>query len=615
MARNSESKQDQYRRVGAATFRALAGIGDQVEVSYSSVASAVVQDNRVRLPAPENLMAKRGVAVARGESDMLALRLRHHNAKTHSKNAPVATDPLAGLLFDSLEDARLEALGTQDRAGMAVNIQESLEESYAKKNYGMITDKNEMTLPDVVRLMAREVLTGQPPPQSARKAYNAWVGDLRPQIESVLQRLSDSVQDQNAFAKMSLNVIRNMHVVFDEAAYKGDGDESYSENDDGDEKINRDQTDDVGHDDAPVEDDDQDAEGGSSGSEEGEEDSPEEGAEMTMEEGGEDEGAGPRDHTHQDLSNTPKKPFYTPYTREFDQVVDALDLSDSQELKRLRGMLDQQMAHIQNAVSRLANRFQRRLLAQQIRGWEFDLEEGILDSARLAGIITSPTNSLSFKMEKDTPFKDTVVTLLIDNSGSMRGRPIGIASVSADILTRTLERCGVRVEVLGFTTKNWKGGDSRDKWVDAGRPANPGRLNDLRHIIYKSADAPYRRTKDNLGLMLREGLLKENIDGEALLWAHDRLIQRHEDRRILMVISDGAPVDDATLSANETNYLERHLRDVIDYIETQSPIELLAIGIGHDVTRYYKKAVTIFDVEQLGGTMMDTLADLFSEKT
>mgnify|MGYP000344890487 CR=1 FL=1 len=302
---------------------------------------------------------------------------------------------------------------------------------------------------------------------------------------------------------------------------------------------------------------------------------------------------------------------YKAYSTAHDEVVDAEALCEVDELERLRHQLDQQLAHLQGVVSRLANRLQRRLMAQQNRGWDFDLEEGILDAAKLARIVSTPSTSLSFKQEQDTDFRDTVVTLLIDNSGSMRGRPITIAALSADILARTLERCGVKVEILGFTTRQWKGGQSRERWVDSGKPPKPGRLNDLRHIIYKSADAPWRRARRNLGLMMREGLLKENIDGEALMWAHDRLLRRPEDRRILMVISDGAPVDDSTLSVNQAGYLEGHLRKVIDWIEKQSPVQLAAIGIGHDVTRYYKRSVTIMDVEQLGGTIIEQLADLF----
>ncbi len=306
-------------------------------------------------------------------------------------------------------------------------------------------------------------------------------------------------------------------------------------------------------------------------------------------------------------------PDYKAFTTKYDEVVDAAELCEPEELQRLRDYLDKQLQNLSSVVARLANRLQRRLMAQQSRSWEFDLEEGVLDTARLPRIIIDPQQPLSFKHEKDMEFRDTVVTLLIDNSGSMRGRPITVAATCADILARTLERCGVKVEILGFTTRAWKGGQSREAWLQAGKPPNPGRLNDLRHLIYKSADAPWRRARKNLGLMMREGLLKENIDGEALDWAHQRLLGRPEQRKILMMISDGAPVDDSTLSVNSGNYLERHLRYVIEEIETRSPVELIAIGIGHDVTRYYRRAVTIVDAEELGGAMTEKLAELFEE--
>ena len=311
--------------------------------------------------------------------------------------------------------------------------------------------------------------------------------------------------------------------------------------------------------------------------------------------------------------NEPRGPDYRPFTARFDETVGAEELCEPEELDRLRGYLDKQLSHLQGVVARLANRLQRLLLAQQNRAWEFDLEEGLLDPARLSRVIVDPLHPLSFKREKDTDFRDTVVTLLLDNSGSMRGRPITVAATCADILARTLERCGVKVEILGFTTRAWKGGQSREAWLAAGKPPNPGRLNDLRHIVYKAADAPWRRARKNLGLMMREGLLKENIDGEALDWAHKRLLARSETRKILMMISDGAPVDDSTLSVNPGNYLERHLRWVIEDIETRSPVELIAIGIGHDVTRYYRRAVTIVDAEELGGVMTEKLAELFEE--
>ena len=316
---------------------------------------------------------------------------------------------------------------------------------------------------------------------------------------------------------------------------------------------------------------------------------------------------------NQSVLENPEAFGYKVFTRAYDEIVGAEELCDADELERLRAFLDKQLQALHGAVARLANRLQRRLLAQQNRGWDFDLDEGMIDAARLARVIVDPMHPLTFKQERETEFRDTVVTLLLDNSGSMRGRPIMVAACSADILARTLERCGVKVEILGFTTRAWKGGHAREQWLNAGKPAFPGRLNDLRHIVYKSADAPWRRSRRNLGLMMREGLLKENIDGEALAWAHNRLLARPEQRRILMMISDGAPVDDSTLSVNSGSYLERHLRQVIEEIETRSPVELVAIGIGHDVTRYYRRAVTVTDAEELAGVMTDKLAELFDE--
>jgi cobaltochelatase CobT len=335
-------------------------------------------------------------------------------------------------------------------------------------------------------------------------------------------------------------------------------------------------------------------------------------SDMDMEAGEEQPGRPSKRH-EPDFNRGRNEPAYRAFTTQFDEVIDAAELCDADELTRLRHMLDQQLSHLQAVVAKLANRLQRRLLAKQNRSWNFNLEEGLLDAARLPRVIVNPELPLSYKQESDTEFRDTVVSLLIDNSGSMRGRPITVAAMTGDILARTLERCGVKVEILGFTTRMWKGGQSREHWIAGGKPSNPGRLNDLRHIVYKSADAPWRRARKNLGLMLREGILKENIDGEALLWAHNRLIGRPEQRKIMMVISDGAPVDDSTLSVNPGNYLEHHLRQVIDWIELRSPVELIAIGIGHDVTRYYRRAVTLVDVEQLGGTVLEQLAALFEE--
>jgi cobaltochelatase CobT len=461
---------------------------------------------------------------------------------------------------------------------------------------------------DILALIARERLTGDPPPPAAKALVDAF----RPAIEAKagpdLDRLTGSVEDQKAFARIARAIVRDMELG-DDLSDAPDQDAQDEESQDGE------------------------AEASNDGEGEGEDQSPQsatlddsekshresETAESTLTETDEDENAEPSDDeletgdgdrpARPDLKDSGKaEPAYKVYTTAHDEVVIAEELCDAEELTRLRAYLDQQLAHLSNVVARLANRLQRRLLAQQNRTWSFDLEEGLLDVARLTRVIVDPTAPLSFKQEEDTEFRDTVVSLL------MRGRPIMVAAVCADILARTLERCGVKVEILGFTTRAWKGGASRDDWLKDGKPPSPGRLNDLRHIIYKSADAPWRRARKNLGLMMREGLLKENIDGEALMWAHQRLIGRSEQRRILMVISDGAPVDDSTLSVNSGHYLERHLRRVIGEIEGKSPVELIAIGIGHDVTRYYRRAVTIVDVEQLGGAMTEQLASLFEEE-
>jgi cobaltochelatase CobT len=459
--------------------------------------------------------------------------------------------------------------------------------------------------------MAREALGGKAPPEAARRMVDLWRPWVEARAGKDLRALDKLIGDQEAFADAMRQLIRDLDLG-EEDATATDSEANEAE----------------GEQDQQGEQDGEGEEGADSSAEamaggDTRETAATEGQDGDSEEAdgeqavgmGEDgpERPGRRHRPHGPFTNEPNEPSYKAFTTAFDEIVEADQLCDPDELARLRLHLDQQLGHLQGVIGRLANRLQRRLLARQNRAWEFDLEEGMLDAARLARVVVNPAFPLSYKREKDMQFRDTVVTLLIDNSGSMRGRPITVAAMSADILARTLERCSVKVEILGFTTRAWKGGQSREKWLGAGKPPGPGRLNDLRHIVYKSADAPWRRARKSLGLMLREGLLKENIDGEALLWAHNRLVGRPEQRKILMVISDGAPVDDSTLSVNPGNYLERHLREVIEYIETRSPVELLAIGIGHDVTRYYRRAVTIVDAEQLGGTMTEKLAELFDE--
>ena len=498
-------------------------------------------------------------------------------------------------------------------AGVAANLSAALDERYRRQGFDRITDREQAPLAEVMRLLARESLTGEPPPACARQAVELWRPWVEEKIGHEIDRLARLTGDQDAYAREVRRLLTEMDL--DVGTDEEPEPEEQEQEDEGDQEESEPQ--------------DQQRQGEQVSADSDAADSePQEGAESEADMAGEETEGDMSEESGADDSETPGQPWrpdfdgmndpdhvaYKAFTTEFDEVVDAADLCDPDELARLRLMLDQQLQHLQGVIARLANRLQRRLMAKQTRAWEFDLEEGILDAGRLARVVVNPLTPLSFKQESDTEFRDTVVSLLIDNSGSMRGRPIGIAAISADILARTLERCGVKVEILGFTTRAWKGGQAREKWIQAGKPERPGRLNDLRHIVYKGADAPWRRARRNLGLMLREGILKENIDGEALLWAHNRLLGRPEQRRILMVISDGAPVDDSTLSVNAGNYLEVHLKRVIEWIERASPVELLAIGIGHDVTRYYRRAVTIVDAEQLGGTMIDKLAELFDEQ-
>ncbi len=601
---------ESFKRAVAACFRAMSD-RDEMEVTFSAEPPGV-SGERARLPFPSRELPSEEVAQVRGEADAMALKLRHHDAKLHSQRMP--SGDVAPVLFEMLEQARVEALGTSRMSGASENIAAALEDKFRREGLHRVNDRTEATMPEVVRLMARQAFTGETPPPAAQRVCELWEPVLKEKIGQDLELLRKCLEDQAEYSSTVRKLITDLDI---EIGAEHDSEDNESSGDEADEDSMQSESEDEGGESA----DSAGESGGEATETEGGDDDlgdmmPDEAdGEMMPSEGSEEPGdPGKRWRPEHDLSNVPKEAFYAAYTNAFDEVVAAETLCDPEELSRLRQLLDQQLAQLQGLIGRLANRLQRRLLAKQTRSWDFNLEEGLLDTARLDRVVTSPLHPLSFKQEKETEFRDTVVTLLIDNSGSMRGRPITIAAMSADILARTLERCAVKVEVLGFTTRAWKGGQSREKWISEGKIANPGRLNDLRHIVYKSADAPWRRARKNLGLMLREGLLKENIDGEALMWAHDRLLGRPEQRRILMVISDGAPVDDSTLSVNPGNYLERHLRDVIDYIETRSPVELLAIGIGHDVTRYYRRAVTIVDVEQLGGTMMENLAELFDEE-
>jgi cobaltochelatase CobT len=594
-----------FKRATASTLRAIAE-RDDVTVGFGPEPAGVA-GTRVKLPNPARDLPADEAAQLRGAADSLALRLRYHDDAVHSKRVP--GNALARAVFEGLEQARVEALGSRRMVGVAANLSAMLDEQYRRQGFERITERTEGTMAEAVRLLTREALTREPPPPSARRVVDLWRPWLEGKIGKDIAELERAVSDQDSYARATRRLIQDLDLELGELDdsssddNQGEGEESESEN----------QSD--------------SGESASAGAQPSMDGSPADSADADAEEDGEAEADGEMmPGASDDDPGRPGRPgtqprgrpdenaVYRAFSVAADEVIDADKLCDSDELGRLRHLLDQQLSHLQSVIARLANRLQRRLLAKQTRAWEFDQEEGILDAARLARVVANPVLPLAYKRERETEFRDTVVSLLIDNSGSMRGRPITVAAMSADILARTLERCGVKVEILGFTTRAWKGGQARERWIAAGKPPNPGRLNDLRHIVYKPADAPWRRARRNLGLMLREGILKENIDGEALAWAHNRLLGRPEERRILMVISDGAPVDDSTLSVNPGNYLEKHLREVIREIERQSVVELTAIGIGHDVTRYYRRAVTIVDAEQLGGVMLERLAELFEEE-
>jgi cobaltochelatase CobT len=595
---------DLFRRALAGAARAIAR-DPEVEVIFASE-TAPASGKTARVPSPGASLQPRLVAEARGAADSLALRLRHHDDRVHASSAPL--DPEARAVFDALETARFEALGSRVMAGVRDNLAELTEARVRGDAILRARSADEVPLSTAVGLIARQRLTGDAPPESARSGLELVAPWIEEKAGAELDALALTIDDQAAFAKLSRRLLEDLDLSAapeetDEDVEAGGDDEQGEDGGTDDSDEEGDATPSAGEAEMRAEQVEEEGEGDTTPQElELDRDDLADG-----EEASEDSASTPA-RRNWDLS---PETDYKAYTYRFDEMVGAKELCDEEELGRLRAYLDQQMAGLHNVVTRLANRLQRRLMAQQARSWDFDQEEGLLDAARLARVIVNPMHSLSYKVERETEFRDTVVGLLIDNSGSMRGRPIAIAAICADILARTLERVGVASEVLGFTTRAWKGGQSREQWLADGRPSNPGRLNDLRHIVYKSADEPYRHARKHLGLMMREGLLKENIDGEALLWAHNRLIARSEERRILMVISDGAPVDDSTASANGGAYLERHLRQVIEWIERRSTVELVAIGIGHDVTRYYNRAVTIMDAEQLGGVMIEQLARLF----
>jgi len=605
---SKESPTEPFKRAVTGCLRALARKPD-LEVSFAAERPGLM-GGKVRLPEPPRKLTKAEAAIVRGNADSLALRIACHDPAMHRRLQPAGQQARA--VFEAVEQARVEAIGARRMDGVAMNLTAMLDERFHKAKFDDITDRADAPIEDALALMVRERLTGLAPPKAAKKLVDLWRPLIEDRAGKNLDALETLVEDQRHLG----DAVHDLLDALDRGADRSH--DSEDEDEEGEEDRRKKESGEDG--DAADSDDMQRS--SMEDTQVSAEDMPDAAAEAVDSptadmaddtDMGDAETPGEPQRPRQFGANEPRGPDYRAFTVKFDETIAAEELCEPEELDRLRSYLDKQLSHLQGVVVRLANRLQRRLMAQQNRSWEFDLEEGQLDPARLSRVITDPMHPLTFKSEKDTQFRDTVVTLLLDNSGSMRGRPITVAATCADILARTLERCGVKVEILGFTTRAWKGGQAREHWLTAGKPANPGRLNDLRHIIYKSADAPWRRARKNLGLMMREGLLKENIDGEALDWAHKRLLGRTEQRKILMMISDGAPVDDSTLSVNPGNYLERHLRWVIEEIETRSPVELIAIGIGHDVTRYYRRAVTIVDAEELGGAMTEKLAELFEE--
>ncbi|MDT7951955.1 MAG: cobaltochelatase subunit CobT [Acetobacteraceae bacterium] len=600
------ARTEDFKRATAGALRAVAQTPD-VQVAFQPGPSGLV-GKRARLPLPTRSLPPNEMAKLRGAADSVALRLRHHDDAVHAARSPGRRE--AKDVYDALEQARCEVVGARHMAGVSENLRARLQEECEAEGFDRMTRKDQLPLPAALGLLARERMSGQDSPEAAKRILESWRDTLGPAAEQALAEMADNQLDQSKFTRSARKLLAALDLA--EAEVESEPEPNEDEQDQGGEESgaqdNQEQQQGDQQSDAEsmlgAQPEEMEAD---TAEEEGQDEADDDAA--TAE--GEDRPGGPQQRREKPVADDHQA--YRAYSRANDEEIDAEDLCDPEELTRLRQQLDQQLQHLQGVVSKLANRLQRRLMAQQTRAWEFDLEEGMLDAGRLARVIVNPLISLSYKRERETDFRDTVVTLLIDNSGSMRGRPITVAAMCGDILARTLERCAVKVEILGFTTRAWKGGQSRERWVQDSKPRNPGRLNDLRHIIYKSADAPWRRARKNLGLMLREGLLKENIDGEALLWAYRRLINRPEHRRILMVISDGAPVDDSTLSVNPGNYLEKHLRQVIHEIESRDQVELIAIGIGHDVTRYYRRAVTIVDAEELGGTVMKKLAELFEE--
>ncbi|WP_375704152.1 cobaltochelatase subunit CobT [Bartonella sp. AD328YNZD] len=609
---NNTLNTEAFKKALSTCMRAIAGTNN-LEVSFSHNRPSL-SESCARLPELPQYATNKDITITRGLGDSMALRKAWHDNRIHMQFAPLESEARA--VFDALEQTRVEAIGTLTMEGLAKNLDVMLADKYKRAHYHKISNQSEAPIQEAIALLLREKVTKRPAPKEAGPVLELWRQELEQKAAAELNELTHHIYNQQAFAQ----IVRQMLVTLKMTVQQGEASNSENNKKLKNEYEPQDQAEEESKNKKHAQSEEQT-------STEQESDVQDDGKTQATQSNNNDQADGEQKngpwqekphkpkHLFSDSEQMQKLGNYKIFTRQFDEILEATDFCSENELDNLRRSLDKQINHLQNIVGRLANRLQRRLMAQQNRNWKFDLEEGYLDTARLPRLIIDPTQPLSFKIESNTQFRDTVVSLLIDNSGSMRGRPISVAASCADILAQTLERCGVKVEILGFTTKTWKGGKSREQWLAQNNPHNPGRLNDLCHIIYKSADTPWRRARRNLGLMMQEGLLKENIDGEALIWAHQRLLLRREQRRILMVISDGAPVDDSTLSVNSSNYLEKHLRAVIQEIQTHSPIELIAIGIGHDVTRYYQRAVTIMNAEELADAITKQLEVLFSDKS
>ncbi len=607
MSKNSENTQ--FQNATASTLKAISGnMIEEREIKFSG-STGYLSSKEVRLPIISKELDDTELFKLRGEADKIALKIKYHDPVLHSKYIP--SSDLSSQIFQLAEESRIEAVGSKNLLGIKKNLQNLVVEKFKETILPVPGGDDKEALVNALHLVIREKITGSSSPPNTSVSLEKWRPWINNKIGNLLNQLAENTSNQEVFAKYTKELLSALHADIGERDPNNDGENEDTEDNNPDEneennsssESESDNDEDAGLDSSSdAHDNDQEIQGETQDAD-------------TDNEDGESEGEiVPNPLSGNNLIKNNINYNYQVFSTKYDEIINATELCEEDELSRLRGTLDKQLENLQGAIARLANKLQRKLQAKQNRSWNFDLEEGMLDASKLARVITQPLFPLSYKQEKDMKFRDTIVTLLIDNSGSMRGRPITIAAICADIMARTLERCGVKVEILGFTTKAWKGGQSREQWINEGKPTYPGRLNDLRHIIYKPADSPWRRAKNSLGLMLREGILKENIDGEALIWAHERLLGRVEDRRILMVISDGAPVDDTTLSSNSGNYLELHLKQVISFIENRSPVELVAIGIGHDVTRYYDKAVTLTDAEQLGGAVTEQLANLFNEE-